>query len=81
MFLIGQILGMLYVGLVKPGESDTVFSAITALTWLGPLIAWFVLRHRHLGQRQIHGYPPAATQTAPLMATQTAPPGRGELTH
>lgn len=24
---------------------------------------------------------PAATQTAPLMATQTAPPGRGELTH
>ena len=25
--------------------------------------------------------PPAATQTAPLMATQTAPPGRGELTH
>lgn len=57
-FLIGQILGMLYVGLVKPSESDTVFSAITALTWLGPLIAWFVLRHRHLGQRQIHGYPP-----------------------
>ena len=26
-------------------------------------------------------YAPAATQTAPLMATQTAPPGRGELTH
>ena len=24
---------------------------------------------------------PAATQTAPLVATQTAPPGRGELTH
>ena len=24
---------------------------------------------------------PAATQSAPLMATQTAPPGRGELTH
>ena len=25
--------------------------------------------------------PPAATQTAPLVATQTAPPGPGELTH
>jgi len=24
---------------------------------------------------------PAATQSAPLMATQTAPPGRGDLTH
>ena len=29
----------------------------------------------------IFDYAPAATQTAPLMATQTAPPGRGELTH
>ncbi len=56
--LLGQALGMLYVGLVKPGEPDTVYSAITALTWLGPLVAWFALRHRHLGQRQIHGYPP-----------------------
>ena len=25
--------------------------------------------------------PPAATQSAPLMATQTAPPGQGDLTH
>ncbi|MFZ2298320.1 MAG: hypothetical protein WAV91_08665 [Aquabacterium sp.] len=57
-FLLGQALGMLYVGLVTPGEPDTVYSAITALTWLGPLVAWFALRHRHLGQRQIQGYPP-----------------------
>lgn len=57
-FLLGQALGMLYVGLVKPGEPDTVYSAITALTWLGPLVAWFALRHRYLGQRQINGYPP-----------------------
>ena len=70
-FLIGQVLGMLYVGLVKPEEPDTVLSAITAITWLGPLIAWFVLRHRHLGQRQIHGYPP---NTLAVMSAGMAEP-------
>lgn len=57
-FLLGQVLGMLYVGWLKLGVPDTVSSAITALTWLGPLVAWVALRHRNLGERQIHGYPP-----------------------
>lgn len=38
----------------------------------------------HLGEvfRTLAQYKaPAATQSAPLMATQTAPPGWGELTH
>ena len=35
---------------------------------------------REVGREEIV-QSPAATQTAPLMATQTAPPGRGELTH
>jgi hypothetical protein len=38
-------------------------------------------KHRLSDGDGLYIKPPAATQTAPLMATQTAPPGRGELTH
>lgn len=57
-FVLGQLLGMLYVGLAQPAHPTGAFKAITLLTWLGPLIAWFLLRHRDIGQRQIQGYPP-----------------------
>lgn len=56
-FLLGQLLGLLYVGAVKPARADTVFSVITALTWAGPVVAWFAFRRRKLGLRQIKGHP------------------------
>ena len=56
-FLLGQLLGLLYVDAVKPGRPDTMFSVIWVLTWAGPLVAWFAFRHRKLGPRQIKGHP------------------------
>ncbi len=56
-FLLGQALGLLYVGLAPAGEPGIVFAALTLLTWGGPWVAWFALRHRHLGQHVIHGHP------------------------
>lgn len=56
-FVVGQVLGMLYVGIMKPSHADQVFAVITIVTWAGPLIAWFGLKHRKLGTCQIQGHP------------------------
>jgi hypothetical protein len=70
-FMLGNLIGMLYIGLARPSHSSGVFTAITLLTWLGPLTAWLTLRHRKLGQRQIRGYPP---RTLAVMSTGMAEP-------
>lgn len=70
-FVLGNLIGMLYMARAQPDHPSGIFTAITLLTWLGPLIAWFMLRHRKLGQRQIHGYPP---QTLAVMSAGMAEP-------
>ena len=70
-FVLGNLIGMLYMVRAQPDHPSGIFTAITLLTWLGPLIAWFMLRHRKLGQRQIHGYPP---QTLAVMSAGMAEP-------
>ena len=56
-FLLGQVLSLIYVGVANTGQPNKVFFAISVLTWAGPVVAWFALRHRKLGYRQIQGYP------------------------
>ena len=70
-FVLGNLIGMLYMARAQPDHPSGIFTAITLLTWLGPLAAWFMLRHRKLGQRQIHGYPP---QTLAVMSAGMAEP-------
>lgn len=46
-----------------------------------PLLRQQSIRIDELKEHSVFRWTPAATQTAPPMATQTAPLGRGELTH
>lgn len=39
MFMLGNLIGMLYIGLARPSHPSGVFTAITLLTCLGPLTA------------------------------------------
>ena len=70
-FVLGNLIGVLYMARAQPDHPSGIFTAITLLTWLGPLTAWFMLRHRKLGQRQVHGYPP---QTLAVMSAGMVEP-------
>jgi hypothetical protein len=56
-FVLGQSVGAWYLRTAELQAPDLVFKAIGLLTWLGPVVAWFALRHRHLGDRSIQGHP------------------------
>lgn len=56
-FVLGQSIGTWYLHTAHPQAPDLVFKAITLLTWIGPVVAWFALRHRHLGEHSIQGHP------------------------
>lgn len=36
---------------------DLIFKAVMLTTWVGPVVAWFALRHRKLGDEPIQGHP------------------------
>ncbi len=55
--LAGLVACMLYVGLTDAGERDRGFDVLFTLTWIVPIVGWFALRHRTLGQAEVKGYP------------------------
>lgn len=57
LFLAGNVLAMLYIGLMGSTERDLGFDVLFTLTWLAPFVAWFGLRHRRLGEVEVKGYP------------------------
>lgn len=57
LFLVGNVIAMLYIGVTGATERDTVFNVLFALTWLAPFVAWFALRRRKLGQAEVKGHP------------------------
>ncbi len=56
-FLLGQMLSMLYLPSVATGHPDAVFTILSLLAWLAPFVAWFALKHRTLGTRELKGFP------------------------
>lgn len=57
LFLMGNVISMLYIGLSGATERDAGFDVLFTLTWIAPFVVWFALRHRKLGQTEIKGYP------------------------
>lgn len=56
-FVLGQSIGIWYMHAVHSQAPDLVFKAIMLLTWISPVITWFGLRHRLIGEQAIQGYP------------------------
>ena len=68
--LLLSLVAVLIAGTLKLWPLTETFASVhLPLTWAAD---W---------QATLFGWAPKATQSAPLMATQTAPPGRGDLMH